>query len=398
MGKKSIFGSFIAVVVVLLLCVLWAKRDEKAYQEAHKSMDMAALDNRVVVQKLQATPLVVSSSYIGFVLPIRSVEIRPFISGFVDQVFVQGGQSVEQNKTLFTLEQSQYIAQMDLQMANVMSASADFENAKTYYERLKNAGDKAVSKSDLDAAKAKFLTSGAALGAAIANYDTTKVMYDYTFIKAPINGILGNVTTTKGQYVSPQASPLAYLVQTSPVRVVFSISNATYLKEKNLNPKAPFADKEIRLKLADGQFYELSGQVQFLDNEVTASTDSVQVFADFENTNQTLLPNSYVDVLVLENMHQAITIPQKFVSMEQNGLFVWIVNDSGYLEKKQISVAENVIDNAFYLVTKGLEAGQLIVTEKPGYINEKQPVQIQIEETLLPSRISIIPEQRLGYK
>ena len=124
----------------------------------------------------------------------------------------------------------------------------------------------------------------------------------------------------------------------------------------------------------------------------------IQVFADFENSNQTLLPNSYVDVLVLENIQQAITIAQKFVSMEQNGLFVWIVNDSGYLEKKQISVAENVIDNAFYLVTKGLEAGQLIVTEKPGYINEKQPVQIQIEETLLPSRISIIPEQRLGDK
>ena len=65
---------------------------------------------------------------------------------------------------------------------------------------------------------------------------------------------------------------------------------------------------------------------------------------------------------------------------------------------KQISIAENVIDNAFYLVTKGLEAGQLIVTEKPSYINEKQPVQIQIEESLLPKRISVIPEQRLGDK
>ena len=393
MKKRSIFLSFLGVIVLFLIFFFFYERNKEKYQEQEIGKISSVIPNVVTVQKVQAIPLVVSTSYIGFVMPIRSVEIKPFISGFIDKVLVDGGDTVKKDETLFILEQSQYIAQMDLQMANVMSATADFENAKTYYERVKNAGNKAVSKSDLDAAKAKFLTAGAAVGAAIANYDLAEVMYNYTYINAPISGVVGNVTTTKGQYVSAQGSALAYLVQSTPVRVVFSVPNSIYLKEKSLKQKKPFSDKEVRLKLADGQFYELSGQVQFLDNEVTTSTDSVQVFADFENINQTLLPNSYVDVLILENIDKAITIPQKFVQIEKDGLFVWIVDDNGRLIKKQIEVSQNTVENNFYLVIKGLENGQLVVSNKSSAVNENEPVQIQIEETQLPKMISVLQEK-----
>ena len=81
------------------------------------------------------------------------------------------------------------------------------------------------------------------------------------------------------------------------------------------------------------------------------------------------------------------------MQIEKNGLFVWTVNDAGYLVKNQIEVAENVVENSFYLVTKGLENGQLIVTNKSNTINEKHSVQIQIEETQLPKTISVLTEK-----
>ena len=391
MKKASVIIFFLVILSVLSFWNI--TKNKKIDQNSEKTFTRLASNNYVSVQKVQDVSLLVSNSYIGFVMPIRSVEIKPFISGFINDVLVHGGENVKKNDTLFVLEQSQYLAQMDLQMANVMSSSADFENARNYYERLKNAGDKAISKSDLDAAKAKFLTAGAAVGAAVANYDLAKVMYDYTYVNAPIDGVLGNVTTTKGEYVSPQGPALAYLVQTTPVRVVFSVSNSVYLREKKLNPEKPFDDKELRLKLADGQEYGKVGQVQFLDNEVTASTDSVQVFADFENINQTLLPNSYVEVQVMEYLKNAITIPQKFVQIEKNGLFVWTVNDAGYLVKTPIEVDENIIENSFYLVTKGLKKGMLIVTKKSSQINKTEPLRIQMEETLLPKHILSINEK-----
>ena len=381
--RKSVFW----IIVFVLISLFFIKKEHY-----HADKNLLAIPKKeeypvsVTVQKMQGIPLVLSQAYIGSVIPIHSVEIRPFISGFIDKVNVTGGDFVTKNQSLFLLDQSQYIAQMDLQMANVVSASADFENAKTYYERLQQAGEKAVSQSDLDAAKAKFLTTGAAVGATVAQYDAAKVMYDYTFINAPISGVLGNISITKGQYVSPQGEPLAYLVQTTPMRVVFSVPNVTYLEEKEKNPNRLFGDKKIRLKLADGHVYDVTGKVQFWDNTISSITDSVQVFADFENVNQVLLPNSYVDVLVEENIPNALVIPQKIVSMKQDGYFVWVVGADGLLREKQIQVSEQVIDKGFYYVTNGLEEGEFIVTQKPTQTDI--PVQIKIEPTELPVTIS----------
>lgn len=351
--------------------------------------ESSALSNRtapqaVAVQKVQAVPLTLSRQYVGFVLPIKSVEVRPFIEGFIQDVLVQGGDNVDAGQTLFVLQQDEYLAQMDEQLANVMSSSATLKNAKTYYERLQNAGDKAVSQSDLDKAKADFLTATAAVGSAVAAYDSAKVMYDYTFINAPIAGVLGNVTATKGQYVAPAGDVLGYLVQPSPMRVVFSISNAQYLEEKRVNPNHMFANRVVKLKLADGSIYDISGKVEFLDNQVTASTASVQVYADFENPHRALLANAYVDVLVEEKIDQAVVVPQHFVSMTAQGAFVWSVDLNGILHKKPVTIASQAIENNFYLVTSGLKAGDFVVTQKPNSALENKPVQIKLEPSTLP--------------
>ena len=381
---------FIALIIVLAGAGLYAKHicDQKHLSQtepkATSLTEQVQKTQTVYVQRMQPVAMDFTQSYIGFVVPIHAVEIRPFISGFIDEVLVDGGQEVFADEPMFVLEQSQYIAQMDLQMSNIISTSADYENAKMYYDRLKAAGEKAVSESDLDAAQAKFLTAGAAVGAAVAQYDAAQVMYNYTFINAPITGVLGDLNATKGQYVSPESEPLAYLVQTTPMRVVFSISNATYLLEKEKNPDDLFALKTIRLKLADGRFYDISGKVQFLDNVVTAATSSVQVYADFDNVDRMLLPNAYVDVLVQENLPNALTIPQQFVEMTKEGYFVWIVDDMGRLQHRQITVADQVINQGFYLVLSGLKAGDFVVTQKPAKINADTPVQMKIEKTILP--------------
>lgn len=385
--KKSFFW----ISVVVLGVLVWGGLKTTYYHKEDKSIQPIEISRptTVNVQKMQSIPLVLSHTYIGSVIPIHSVEIRPFIAGFIEEVYVNGGDFVETDQPLFLLEQSQYIVQKNLQKANIMQTLADLQNAKTYYERLKQAGDKAVPQSDLDAAKAKFFASSAAFAAAVAQYNAAQVMYNYTFVNAPINGFLGNVSVTKGQYVSPEGSPLAYLVQTTPMRIVFSIPNTTYLKEKQSNSNNLFADKKIRLKLADGQLYDITGKVQFLDNAVTATTDSVQVFADFENANRLLLPNAYVDVLVEEDIPNALVIPQKFVSMKQDGYFVWVVGADGLLHERQIEVSEQVVDKSFYYVTKGLEEGEFIVTQKPLQADMTKPVQIKIEPTQLPMTISV---------
>ncbi|MBO5997026.1 MAG: efflux RND transporter periplasmic adaptor subunit [Alphaproteobacteria bacterium] len=373
------------IIAVLGFLIFYGVRIKQKENMPTTALAQKQTESIVTVQKMQSVPIVLSHAYIGSIIPIHLVEIRPFIAGFIDEVHIKGGDFVNANQPLFSLEQAQYIAQMDLQMSNIMNSSANFENAKIYYERLQKAGDKAVSQSDLDSAKSKFLMTNAALGAAVAEYDAAKVMYNYTFVNAPISGVLGNVTITKGQYVSPESAPLAYLVQTTPMRVVFSIPYTTYLQEKMTNPDALFADKKIRLKLADGRFYDMTGKVQFWDNTVSSTTSSVQVFADFEKKDRMLLPNAYVDVLIEENIPNALVIAQKFVTMKPEGYFVWTVGTDGHLHEKQIEVSEQLIDKSFYFVTNGLQEGDFVVTGKTTQTDDKNPVQMKIEPTQLPA-------------
>lgn len=88
-----------------------------------------------------------------------------------------------------------------------------------------------MSKTEVDNAKASYLSAEAQLAAAKADYELAKVNYDYTVIQAPISGIVGNVSLTKGDYVSPSGQPLLSIIQYNPIRVVFSITDKDYLEE-----------------------------------------------------------------------------------------------------------------------------------------------------------------------
>lgn len=133
------------------------------------------------------------------------------------------------------LEQGEYKAQLDLARAGVMQAEAALENAATYYQRVQAAGNKAVAQADRDKAQAEYLSAKAALAQAQAQLAAAKVNYDYTIIRAPISGLIGTVEPTKGDYVSPAGTPLMTVIQTSPIQVVFSITDKDYIQNVSEN-------------------------------------------------------------------------------------------------------------------------------------------------------------------
>ena len=384
--------------LLILLCIItvcmglyyYWQHKPVLQQQPHKRTEEAL--PLVSVGKIEAMPFVLTEEYIGYVSAIKSVEVHPFISGFIDKVYVKGGEYVKKGDPLFLLQQGEYLADMEMKKAGIAQALAAFENASTYYERTKRAGENTISESDVDKAKSEFVQSAANLVSAIAAYKSAKVMYDYTFINAPIDGIVGNITITEGQYVSPNASSLAYLIQPTPIRVVFSVSNEKYLNSIVQNPQTPFSDKRIRLKLANGKMYEQIGEVEFLDNQVNTQTSSVQVWANFENPDNLLLKNAYVDVVIEENIESAVLIPQKLVSLQSDGMFVWVVEKDGKLQRKKITTAQNTIDNGFYLVLGGLSKGDFIVLNDAVSLKENQNVQIKIEPLAQPRNYSITSE------
>ena len=378
---KGLGWCIVLIVALSFIYFFWYRGKPKEGLEHFVSEEPT-----VVVQRVEAAPLVLTRSYIGTVIPIHSVDILPFISGFVEDVKVNSGQSVSAGDVMFVLQQQEYKAALDARYADILQATATYQNAETYYQRMKKAGVKAISPSDLDQAQANYLSSKAALALAIANWEQAKVNYNYTVIKAPISGLLGNVPVTKGDYVSPSGQALARLIQMSPIRVVFSITDKEYLEEKRSGTSGLFQKDAVRLRLADGLLFDIPGTVQFLDNQVSESTSSVQVFADFQNPNKELLSNAYVDVLVEKQLPDGILISQNAVNLKQDGSYVRVVDESNHVVSRRIEVGPVMEGN--YVVLSGLEEGEFVVLEAPSRLSPQETVKIKLKAVSRPPAMS----------
>jgi RND family efflux transporter MFP subunit len=340
-----------------------------------KSKTIPSNELIVNVLPLKAQSIDITNQYIGYVVPIKSVELVPNVSGYIDEVWAEGGQTVSAGDNLVLIDQKEYKAQLDAASASVIQAKADYNNAKTYYNRMQKAG-KAVSASALDDAKAKYLASDASLKKAQSDEQKAKVLYDYTVLQSPIDGIIGNVNLTKGNYVAPGNDPLLSIIQFDPIRVVFAISDKDYLSQINQNPNGNlFYDEEIKLKLANGEIYPLIGEFKFTDNQINKSTNSISVYADFENKNKKLIANSYVDVLLSKKLKDVFLIRQNLAILKDNGAFITVWKKNKLIERPLDIVG---IYKDYYVTANKFENDEFIVVDKIGHITPETKLKMNI--------------------
>ena len=315
-----------------------------------------------------------TQNYIGYIIPIDEVDIKPFISGFIEKIFVQGGQNVKKGDVLLILQQDEYIAALKSAQAEIFKADATLQNAAIYFERMQNA-QKSVSKTEIDNAKASYLSAKASFEEAKAKYAAAKVNYDYTFIRAPIDGIVGEVNLTRGNYISPSGSALFKIVKYNPVRVVFSISDKEYMQE--LEKPKPFADEKLFLKLPNGKTFFNEGTFRYTDNNIDKSTSSMAVYADFENTGKILTPNTYVTVLSKNTLKNVILAPKNLITLENNGNFVYLVRN-GKLIKQEVEILATSGEN--FILKNTFEKGDAIVLDNVSEPDLGKSVEVHLKE------------------
>lgn len=371
--EKRTYTDLLIILVILAAVLAWF-----FWPSAHRKP--APEDSRPLELALNVMPLAprdvsLTQSYIGYVTPIHSVDIVPHINGFLEDIMVDGGQRVERGDNLILIRQNEYKASLEAAEASVLQADATLNNAAVYYRRMKQAGTKVISKTELDNAKASYLSAKAALAQAKANRDLAKVNFDYTIIQAPISGIVGNVDLTRGDYVSPSSGTLLKIIQFDPIRVVFSITDKDYLNEMAKQSGGLFNGEAIKIRLSNGQIYNKTGKFRFLDNEVNRSTNSIAVYADFENENHTLVANAYVDVLLEKNIKNGVPVRQNLVTMEDSGNYVYVVKDDR-LERRKVDILG--ISGNDYILKNTFAAGEYLVLDKVGRIIPGQKLKLNV--------------------
>ena len=139
--------------------------------QAHSDISSASKELVLNVVPLKPYDTTISTTHVGYVTPIKSVNLVSNVSGYIQDVWIEGGQKVKYGDNLLLIDQREYKAALDSAKANLEKARATLANAKVYYQRISKAGNKAISKTEIDNAKAKYLSAKAEESAAKADLE-----------------------------------------------------------------------------------------------------------------------------------------------------------------------------------------------------------------------------------
>ncbi len=331
----------------------------------------------VAVESADITP---SVTFTGRIEAMEKVELIARVDGFLEARPFREGGLVEQGDLLFAIEKAPYEARLGEVQAEIAAAEAEVTLAELEVGRQETLVQRqAAAQAVLDQATAEAGKAEAALQRAKSSSAEAELNLSYTDIRAPFAGRIGRSAPSVGDYVRPDGGTLAVLVSQDPIYVTFPVTERQIIAFRRR--AAESGDDEtslaVKVQLADGSLYEEVGKIDFVDVEVDPGTDTVTVRAVLPNPDGFLIDQQLVQALVeAADPVSALLVPQAATLADQGGRYVLLVDDDNKVEQRPIEVGES-IDGKF-VVTKGLEAGDRVITEgiqrvRPGMVVDPGP-------------------------
>lgn len=352
--KRRIIFNF--VVILMCIGIGWYLK-AKLTPSMGGMMGGSAGVPHVLVEEVVKTDVSPQKKYIASVEAIKSVNLIPQVSGYIDKVLFQEGSVVNEGDILFIIEQDRYIANVDLSKASLASAKANLVKTERDYKRQKTlSSQNYASKSTLDTAESAYLQAKAAVEQAKANLELALIDLEHTEIKAPITGLIGKAEITEGNFVSSNTQTLARIVQTSPVRVAFSVPDKDHYIFRDLGDSG----LKTRLTLPSGNFLNENMTSYFLNNEINKNTATLAVYLEYENATRNLIPGNYVDVVISSAAETpAVIISPAAVMQDANGAYVYTVDAEGKVTEQRVQLDGMFEDKQ--IVLSGLEGNEKII-------------------------------------
>jgi membrane fusion protein, multidrug efflux system len=318
----------------------------------------------VSVIELEPQNVTPAAQFVGRVVAIDKVDLRARVQGFLEQRLFTEGQIVKEDDLLFVIEQPPFDAQVADAQAQVARAEASVTEANATLERVSQAVTSgAVSKQEMDQARANAQRAQAEVLAAQAQVQIAQLNLGYTEIHAPIGGRIGRATFTVGNLVGPDSDVLATIVSNDPIYVTFPVSTRTILEVRAQAIAAGHPGEfVVRAQLPDGTMYGHPGKVNFLDIQVDQTTDTLTVRAEFPNPEGLLIDGQFVNVTVEQKKpEERLIMPQAALQIDQAGAYVLLVNSQDEVEQRRIQTGQTYEGNL--VVESGLEAGDRVIVE-----------------------------------
>jgi RND family efflux transporter MFP subunit len=346
-----------------------------------------------------ATPLSRSvaqwDEYTGRFEAIARVELRPRVSGYIQEVHFTDGADVHAGDLLFTIDQRPFQLAVQSAQADLEKAQAQVVLATVSYQRaaalVKTAATPVQEvdqrKADLDTARAQEMAAEAALRTAQLNLEWSEV-------RAPIAGRVSDRRVDPGNLVSggqSDATLLTTIVALDPIYFIFDGSEADYIRYQRLNVQGQRmssrnAPNPVEVRLADETGWPHRGVMNFVDNEMNAHSGTIRGRAILPNKDHFLTPGTFGRLRLYGGSLQALLVPDQAISSDQAAKIVMVVGADNKIVAKQVELGGLAL--GLRVVLSGLASGDHVVIKglanpfvRPGAVVNPQPGEITPVET-----------------
>lgn len=335
----------------------------------------------VVVQQIEENNVIRTFDAPGRVVSKYQVSIMARISGYLQKSFFKEGDYVKAGETLFLIEPAEYQNASNVAGANIQNIKAQLAYANKQLARAEElVRQDYIAKAKYDEILANRDALQAQLSAAQSNYKDTNRNLSYTRVKAPVDGRIGIIDVTVGNYVTPSSGSLTTINSTNPIYVTFPLSSEDYAAISSIDKKAD-ARRKVELFFQNGDKYELNGVQDFLDNKVDQTTGTVTLRATFQNPNNKLLHGEFVNVrLFANNPVKVPVVPIVAVQENQEGKYVYTIDNKGLPKLTYIKTQGQSGDN--WIVKDGLKYGDKVIVEGILKVTPGSPVKIVSKEQM----------------
>ncbi len=337
---------------------------------------VAAVEERSITETIELT---------GRVEAIESVEVRPRVSGHIQEVRFQAGQLVQPGDVLFVIDSRWYQAQADLAAAEVtrtraMSGVSDRE-AQRADELL---AARTISKEDAESRKLRGVVAKAAVRSAEATLATAQLDLDYTVVRSPIAGRVSRALVTSGNLISgapTNATLLTTIVSAGDAYVYVDIDEASALAFNRLVRAGTIAGPDGRipldLQLTDESDFPRRGWLESSDNRLDPATGSLVLRAVFPNNDGQLLPGLFARVRVpITAPHPALLISEQAIGTDQSQKFVFTVAADGKAQQRPVKLGA-ALAGGQRIIRDGLRVGEQVVVKGLQRVRPGAPVSLE---------------------
>jgi membrane fusion protein (multidrug efflux system) len=283
-----------------------------------------------------------TSEYVCQIRSIQHIEVRALERGYLQEVFVDEGKSVQQGQQMFQILPTIYQAELERGQAEADFAQIEFNNTKLL------ADTNVVSNNELAMAKAK-------LDKANAELDLSKVHRSFTEIRAPFDGIMGRLHVRKGSLLE-EGELLTTLADNSDMWVYFNVTEAEYL-----DYKARSESSEVQLVMANEKVFDHLGRVETIEADFHNDTGTIAFRATFPNPDGLLRHGQTGKVRMTTTLEDALLVPQKATFEVLDRKYVFVVDGDKTVRSREITVAHELPQ--LYVVASGLSEGDEILLE-----------------------------------